>query len=235
MDEEELYQELKKRRIIRTVITLLVITGLLLGGRRLIEWTLTSMGLQPAPKIEETGEKEPEAETAEIPYGHVAVWTGESGGSAVDLPAHEVTVEDYRLAGLSHVGRPSATQEQLSVDLFVVINDDPGNLVLAAMNDEGIHPQKASTFSVLVRDTPTAKKPLALFAPVTVTLTVPDDLVEDAFVDNLAVYAVYNKQYPDNPGGLVKLPVSVSEEEGICYVSFLVREDYETEYALTTK
>ena len=66
MDEEELYQELKKRRIIRTVITLLVITGLLLGGRRLIEWTLTSMGLQPAPKIEESGEKEPEAETAEI-------------------------------------------------------------------------------------------------------------------------------------------------------------------------
>ncbi len=235
MDEEELYQELKKRRIIRVVVTLLVITVLIIGGRSIIEWTLTSMGLQPAPKIEQTEEQEPEIETEEIPYGHVAVWTGESSGSAVDLPAYEVTVEDYRLAGLSHVGRPSATQEQLSADLFIVVNDDPGNLILETMNDAGIHPQKASTFSVLVRDNPTAKKPLALFAPVTVTITVPDDLVEDAFVDNLTVYTVYNKQYPDDPGGLVNLPVSASEEDGICYVSFLVREDYETEYALTTK
>ncbi len=173
-----------------------------------------------------------EPEPEEFAHGHVAVWTGEEEDKGPALPAYEVTVEDYRLAGLSKVGRPSATQEKLSTDLFVVINDDPGELVLAAMEKAGIEPKNADTMSILVRDHPDNWQTLSVFDPVTVTVTVPDALVEEAFVDNLVVYAVYNKQYPDAPGGLASLPVSVSEEDGICYASFLIREEYETEYAL---
>ncbi|MCR5675175.1 MAG: hypothetical protein K6G16_05625 [Lachnospiraceae bacterium] len=232
MDEEELYQELRKRKLHNILIGLAILAACLVGGYFLVEWLLTSMGLQaPAASFQEGGQTTAqEADT--FSYGHVSVWTGEEGGDDLGLPLYEITVEDYRMAGLSHVGRPSATQERLSADLFVVVNDDPGNTVLSAMREKQVREQTADTFTVLVRDNPKAWQTLSVFDPVTVTITVPDALVEDAFVDNLVVYAVYKEQSPDNPGGLATLPVSVSEENGICYASFLVLDEYETEYAL---
>ena len=231
MDEEELYRELRIRRIRGVILTLCILAGVVIGGYFLVESMLASMGMQAAP--EDFGESKT-AEDADdsFAYGHVTVWTGENTDDDVELPAYEVTVEDYRMEGLSHVGRPSATQEKLSTNLFVVVQDDPGDAVLQVMSREGVGAAQADTFTVLVRDNPKAWQTLTVFDPVTVTITVPDALVEAAFVDQLVVYAVYNKQYPDNPGGLAKLPVSVSEEDGICYASFLVRDEYETCYAL---
>lgn len=233
MDEEEREREIRNRRIRRVIGGVLLLIVIAVVFRYFTERMLTSMGLQAAPdSFFEEGPTAAEPEPEEFAHGHVAVWNGEEEDKGPALPAYEVTVEDYRLAGLSKVGRPSATQEKLSTDLFVVINDDPGELVLAAMEKAGIEPKNADTMSILVRDHPDNWQTLSVFDPVTVTVTVPDALVEEAFVDNLVAYAVYNKQYPDAPGGLAPLPVSVSEEDGICYASFLIREEYETEYAL---
>lgn len=231
MDEEELYRELRIRRIRGVILTLCILAGVVIGGYFLVESMLASMGMQAAPENFGESKVTEEAEDS-FAYGHVAVWTGESADDDVELPAYEVTVEDYRMEGLSHVGRPSATQEKLSTNLFIVVQDDPGDAVLQVMSREGVSAAQADTFTVLVRDNPKAWQTLTVFDPVTVTITVPDALVESAFVDQLVVYAVYNKQYPDNPGGLATLPVSVSEEDGICYASFLVRDEYEAYYAL---
>ncbi|MCR4761979.1 MAG: hypothetical protein K5696_00465 [Lachnospiraceae bacterium] len=231
MDEEELLRELNKRKLRNVLVGLAVLAAVVIGGYFFIEWMLASMGLQPAPADFEA--QAGATETGDtFAQGHVAIWTGEETDDALQLPAYEVTVEDYRMEGLSRVGRPSATQEKLSTELFVVINDDPGDTVLGAMSARGILPKRASTCSILIRDNPTNWKTLSVFDPVTVTITVPDALQEDAFTDHLVAYAVYSKQYPDDPGGLATLPVSVSEEDGICYASFLIREEYETEYAL---
>ncbi len=233
MYDDDLYEELKKRRIRGTLITLAVLAACTVAGYFLFEWLLTSMGLQAAPADFSEPPSLSDNGDDSWAHGYVKPWTGESTADPLSvLPDFEVTVEDYRMDGLSRVGRPSATQERLSTDLFVVVNDDPGNLVLEKMTEQELAPRTACTFSILVRDNPADWKTLSIFDPVTVTITVPDALVEDAFSEQVVVYAVYNKQYPDDPGGLVTLPVSVSEEEGICYASFLVREDYETEYAL---
>lgn len=230
MDEDYLYRELKARRI-RSILTGLVVLAVILAvGYFLIERMLASIGLQPAPE----GFEDTAAVSEGSPqYGYVASWTGE-GSETIEslLPDYEITVEDYRIAGLSRVGRPSAVQEQLSRDLFIVINDDPGEKVLSTMESAGIDTDGACTFSVLVRDNPGNWQTLSVFDPVTVTFSVPDALEEAAFTENITAYAVYNRQYPDSPGGLAALPVSVSEENGYCYVSILVREEYETEYAL---
>lgn len=234
MDEEEYYRELKKERLIRALVWAAIIALAAFLGYRMFEKTLTSMGLQAAP--EEFGEKEAdEGDTGDepVPYGYVEAWNGEAKtGKPITLPEHEIEVEDYRINGLAHVGRPSATQEDLSTDLFIVINDDTGELLMPKLEEEGYSADDVYTMSIQVRDNPGSWETLTLFDPVTVTITVPDALAEAAFYEKITAYTVYNRQYPDKPGALAAIPVSVSEEDGICYASFLVRDEYESEYAL---
>ena len=234
MDEEEYYRELKKERLIRIFVWLFIIAMLGFLGYRLFEKTLTSMGLQAAPEsFEKKAEDDGDAGDDPVPYGYVESWNGEAKtGKPITLPEYEIEVEDYRIKGLAHVGRPSATQEKLSTDLFIVINDDKGELLMPKLVEEGYSEGDVYAMSIQVRDNPEDWETLAVFDPVTVTITVPDALAEAAFYERISAYAVHNRQHPDSPGALAVLPVSVSEEDGICYASFLVRDEYEQEYAL---
>ncbi|MCR5177657.1 MAG: hypothetical protein K6C95_01595 [Lachnospiraceae bacterium] len=234
MDEEEYYRELKKERLIRIIVGVIVVAVLGFLGYRLFENTLTSMGLQAAPEsFNDDPAENDENDEEVVPYGYVEAWNGEEKtGKPITLPEYEIEVEDYRIKGLAHVGRPSATQEKLSTDLFIVINDDTGERITPKLEEEGYSEDDIYPMSIQVRDNPGDWETLTVYEPVTVTITVPDELAEAAFYEKITAYAVYNRQHPDSPGALTALPVSVSEENGICYASFLVRDEYESEYAL---